>query len=120
MRFATEERLRAEETDKIFNTYVEDLRAKKAGPAQLVSPEKLAATEITQEEANLPFKQLWTTAMEQLGKEKTKAFPAASKRLDYEAGAIGDPLQTYIFNAPAWSKKHEGFGYIGERTPKQE
>jgi len=62
MRFATEERLRAEDTNKIFDTYIEDLRATKAGPPQLVSPEKLAATDITQEEANLPFENLWKTA----------------------------------------------------------
>ena len=72
MIFATRERERAEETDKIFDTYLEDLRAKKAGPVQLVSPEKLAATDITQEEADLPFENLWTTALEQLRKEKTK------------------------------------------------
>ena len=119
MRFATQDRLRAEETDKIFDTYVEDLRAKKAGPVQLVSPEKLAATDITQKEADLPFENLWTTAMEQLRKEKTKAFPEASKRLDYEAGVIGDPLQTHIFNVPAWSPEHEAFGLFNP-TPKQE
>ena len=120
MIFATRERLRAEETDKIFNTYIEDLRAKKAGPPQLVSPEKLAATGITQEEANLPFEQLWTTAMEQLGKEKTKAFPEASKRLDYEAGVIGDPLQTHIFNVPAWTKEHELWGLFNPTPLQQE
>jgi hypothetical protein len=95
------------------------LRAKKAGPVQLVSPEKLAATDITQEEADLPFENLWTTATEQLKREKTKVFPEASKRLDYEAGVIGDPLQTYIFNVPAWSGDHELFGYWN-KTPKQE
>jgi len=119
MRFAREEKLRAEETNKIFDTYIEDLRAKKAGPVQLVSPEKLAATDITQEEANLPFENLWTTATEQLRKEKEKAFPEASKRLDYEAGVIGDPLQTHIFNVPAWSAEHEAFG-LWNKTPKQE
>ena len=119
IRFATEERLRAEDTNKIFDTYIEDLRATKAGPVQLVSPEKLAATDITQEEANLPFENLWTTATEQLRKEKTKAFPEASKRLDYEAGVIGDPLQTHIFNVPAWTREHEAFG-LWNKTPKQE
>ena len=57
--------------------------------------------------------------MEQLGKEKTKAFPEASKRLDYEAGVIGDPLQTHIFNVPAWTKEHELWGLFNP-TPKQE
>ena len=46
-------------------------------------------------------------------------FPEASKRLDYEAGFIGDPLQTYIFNVPAWKREHELFGYWN-KTPKQE
>jgi len=46
-------------------------------------------------------------------------FPEASKRLDYEAGVIGDPLQTYIFNVPAWKREHELFGYWNP-TPKQE
>jgi len=119
IRFATEERLRAEETNKIFDTYIEDLRATKAGPVQLVSPEKLAATDITQEEADLPFESLWTTAVEQLRKEKTKVFPEASKRLDYEAGFIGDPLQTYLFNLPAWSAEHKVWG-LWNKTPKQE
>ena len=119
MKFATNERLRAEETNKIFDTYIGDLRAKKAGPPQLVSPEKLAATDITQEEANVPFENIWTTATEQLKREKTKVFPEASKRLDYEAGMIGDPLQTHIFNVPAWSGEHEAFGLFNP-TPKQE
>jgi len=119
MKFATEERLRTEDTNKIFDTFVENLRATKAGPPQLVSPEKLAATGITQEEADAPFKNIWTTAQEQLKREKTKAFPEASKRLDYEAGVIGDPLQTHIFNKDAWKKEHEAFGYWN-KTPKQE
>ena len=54
----------------------------------------------------MPFVGLREAAYQKLLKEKKAAFDVQSKQVDPEAGPIGDVLQNYAFNLPAWHPKH--------------
>ena len=121
------------ETDQMWDSYVEDLRGKKAvlQPLQLTpigraSPERLPYTTISQEEADLAFSQIPSLAIEKLRREKKRSYDEAeaelfgvkfsltpgSKRTVYEAGPLGGPLIRNIFNMDAWRGSAPIPGYV--------
>ena len=67
---------------------------------------KDARYQISDLDFEMPFVGLREAAYQKLLKEKKAAFDVQSKQVDPEAGPIGDVLQNYAFNLPAWHPKH--------------
>jgi len=121
-KYEEKEEIFNKETDKLFGKYALDLRTTKAGkiyPAYSRYPnlDKIVRTDITEEEAMSPYRQLQQAAVEKLERRKEKAFSLQSTLVDPESGRPGDELMNWLFNVPAWTQEHKFWGAI-DPTPK--
>jgi len=100
-------------SQKMFDKQIEDVagqvsisKAAETFPTPNLDQIADARYKISDLDFEMPFVGLRQAAYDKLLKEKKETFDVQSKQVDPEAGPIGDVLQNYVFNLPAWHPKH--------------